>query len=83
VAETVLGIAQGLAVVRGRPNLRPSLRVLPRVALAATLALAPLAMAGVPVVVRLLISSMLFGGVLLVTRAFPPELADLVRRRPG
>jgi O-antigen/teichoic acid export membrane protein len=81
VAEIALGLSQYLAAVRRRPNLRPSARVLPRVALAAALALTPLAMAGVSTIARLLISTALFGAVLLVTRALPPELVDLLGRR--
>jgi O-antigen/teichoic acid export membrane protein len=81
MAEIALGAVQYLAAVRRRPSLRPSARVVPRVALAAGLALTPLAIAGLPTVVRLLISSALFAAVLAGTRAFPPELADLLRRR--
>jgi O-antigen/teichoic acid export membrane protein len=78
VAEVLAAIVQAYAVVRGRPLLRPSMRVLPRVALAAALGLTPLAMSGVPTIVRLIISTVLFVTVLLATRAFPAELLDLV-----
>jgi O-antigen/teichoic acid export membrane protein len=78
VAEIAAAVAQCLAVVRSRPQLRPSLRVLPRVAAAAGLGLVPLAFTGVPTIARLFISTALFGAVLLITRAFPPELMDLV-----
>lgn len=83
IAEIVLAVVQALAVVRGRPGLRPSLRVLPRVALATALGLAPLALVGlgVPTIVRLLVSSILFFGVIAGTRAYPPELLDLLPRR--
>jgi O-antigen/teichoic acid export membrane protein len=77
-AETIAAIALAVAVIRGRPRLRPSMRVLPRVALAAALGLAPLAMTGVPVIVKLVISTTLFGIALLVTRALPPELRALI-----
>ncbi|HEY5194325.1 MAG TPA: oligosaccharide flippase family protein [Solirubrobacteraceae bacterium] len=83
IAEILLGIAQYLAVVRGRPQLRPSLRSLPKVGLAAGLGLTPLAMNGVPTIVRLVISTVLFGVCLLATRAFPPELLDLLPRITG
>jgi O-antigen/teichoic acid export membrane protein len=86
VAEIVIGVVQCLAVVRGRPQLRPSLRIVPLVALAAALGLAPLALGGVPVIVRVVLSSGLFGVTLLLTRAFPSELADLfswMRRGDG
>ena len=78
IAEIVLGVAQCIAVVRKRPALRPSFKGLPKVALAAALGLTPLALTGLPVIVRLVISTSLFGGCLLLTRAFPSELLDLV-----
>lgn len=81
VSETLGAIVTPLLVVRGRPRLRPSLRVVPRVALAAALGLAPLALTGLPVVVRLVISTALFGTTLVVTRALPEELRALIPRR--
>jgi O-antigen/teichoic acid export membrane protein len=78
IAETVAAILLAAAVIRGRPRLRPSMRVLPRVALAAALGLVPLAMTGIPVVVRLAISTALFGATLLISRALPPELEALI-----
>ncbi|HEV3319590.1 MAG TPA: oligosaccharide flippase family protein [Solirubrobacteraceae bacterium] len=76
--EIVLAIAQCVAVVRQRPLLRPSLRIVPGVVLAAALGLAPLALTPIPVIARLAISTMLFAGALLLTRAYPPELLDLL-----
>ena len=76
--EVVLAIAQCVAVVRRRPLLRPSLRILPGVALAAALGVAPLALTTVPVILRLAISTALFACALLLTRAYPPELLDLL-----
>ncbi len=76
--EIVLAIAQCVMVVRRRPLLRPSLRVLPGVALAAALGLVPLALTPIPVIARLAISTALFAGALLLTRAYPPELLDLL-----
>jgi O-antigen/teichoic acid export membrane protein len=81
IAESLLGVAQCLAVIRGRPSLRPSLRILPALVLASALGLVPLTMTGLPVVVRMAISTVLFGAVLLGTRAYPPELLDLLRSR--
>ncbi|MFI5037023.1 MAG: oligosaccharide flippase family protein [Solirubrobacterales bacterium] len=78
VAEIAVGVAQCLAVVTSRPELRPSLRVFPRVAVAGAVGLAPLALTGIPTIARLSISTTLFGGFLLITKAFPPELLDLV-----
>jgi O-antigen/teichoic acid export membrane protein len=77
VAEIVGAVAQALAVVRGRPQLRPSLRTLPSVATAAALGLAPLALTGMPVIARLALSTALFGSVVLLTKALPSELLDL------
>jgi len=77
VAEIVAAIAQALAVVRARPQLRPSLRIAPFVALAAAVGLISLALTGLPVIVRLIISTALFGGVVLLTRSLPSELLDL------
>jgi len=76
-AEVVVGIVMAMALLRGRPQLRPSLRVLPRAALAATLGLIPLALP-VPSIARILISTALFAAVLLATRAFRAELIDLL-----
>jgi O-antigen/teichoic acid export membrane protein len=81
LAETFLAVAQCLAVVRGRPALRPALRVLPKVALASVLGAAPLALSGVPTVARLALSTALFAAALLATKALPAELADLMKRR--
>ncbi|HTZ63825.1 MAG TPA: hypothetical protein VMB51_06945 [Solirubrobacteraceae bacterium] len=84
IGEIALATAQCLAVIHRRPQLRPSLRIVPGVALAAALGLAPLALTGIPVFARLLISTVLFGAAVLVTRAYPPELIELVpglRRR--
>jgi len=78
LAEIGYAIGNALLVVRGRPLLSPSLRILPKVALAAALGLAPMAMAGVPVIVRLLISTTLFACTLAFTRALPPELTALL-----
>jgi O-antigen/teichoic acid export membrane protein len=87
IAEVVAVVVQALTVVRARPQLRPSLRILPFVALAAAVGLLPLALTGLPVIVRLLISTILFGGVVLLTRALPRELMDLapwmIKRRGG
>jgi O-antigen/teichoic acid export membrane protein len=78
IGEVALALADCLAVIHRRPQLRPSLRIVPGVALAAALGLAPLALTGIPVIVRLLISTALFGGAVLVTHAYPRELVELV-----
>jgi O-antigen/teichoic acid export membrane protein len=77
-AELVSALVQASAVIRRRPRLRPSARVVPRVALAAAAGLAPLLLSGVPTVAQLALSTVLFGVVLLATRALPRELLDLL-----
>lgn len=83
IAEIAVAVAQAVVVVRGRPQLRPSLRIVPPVALASALGLAPLALTGLPDIVRLCLSTALFGGVLLLTRAIPREALDLLPRPRG
>jgi O-antigen/teichoic acid export membrane protein len=78
IGEIVLAIVQAVLVVRRRPLLRPSLRIVPGVALATALGLGPLALTAVPVIGRLAISTALFAGTLLLTRAYPSELLDLL-----
>lgn len=81
IAELVLAIAQAVAVFHRRPQLRPSLRVLLRVPLAVALGLMPLLLTGWPVIVQLCLSTALFAVGILVTRALPHEILDLVPRR--
>lgn len=86
IAEIAGAIAQAAVVARGRHRLRPSLRPLPLVALASAAGLAPLAMAGVPTIGRVAISTVLFGSVILATRALPSEVFALLpwqARRSG
>lgn len=78
VAEIAVGVAQAMTVIHGRPQLRPSLRVAPRVALATALGLLPLAFAGVPDIARVCISTALFGACVLATRAIPREALELI-----
>jgi O-antigen/teichoic acid export membrane protein len=83
LAEIAAAVLQAIAVVRGRPQMRPSLRNVPFVAIAAAVGLLPMALTGIPVIVRLLVSSALFATVILLTRSFPPELRDLIPWRGG
>lgn len=79
--EVVAAIGNGVLLVRGRPHLAPSLRVVPRVALAALLGATPALLDGLPVVLRLLLSTVIYAAVLLALKAPPPELLTLVPRR--
>jgi len=84
VVEVGAAIAGGILLVRGRRHLRPRLAVVWKVALAAALAAAPaLLLADVPVAAAVALSLGVYGGVLLVLRAFPQELDALLRRRGG
>jgi O-antigen/teichoic acid export membrane protein len=76
--ELLAAAASGLLLVRGRPELRPSLRIFPLVALAAGVALLPMLATGVPVIARLALSTALYGVVLVLTRALPSELGALL-----
>ncbi len=84
--EILAALACAVAVIRGRPDLRASPRVWPKVALAALAALSPLLIDGLPIILRLVLSSLLYGAVLALTRALPAELKALLplpRARPG
>lgn len=78
IGEIALAVSQCIAVIHRRPALRPSLRIVPGVMLAVVLGLTPLLLTSIPVIVRLVISTAIFAAVLLVTRAYPPELIDLL-----
>ena len=81
VAEIAAAIAQAAAVVHRRPQLRPPMGILPKVALAVAVGLVPLLLGGIPTIARLALSTALFGAALALTRAFPPELEHLIPRR--
>jgi O-antigen/teichoic acid export membrane protein len=78
IAEITIAVVQAVAVVRGRPSLQPSLRALPRVALAAAIGLLPIVLTGTPVIVRLAMSTVLFAAVILATKALPTELFEVI-----
>jgi len=78
VAVAVIGL---LLLVRGRPHLRPPLAVVPKVALAALAGAAPLLAPGLPDPLQVLISTCIYGVVLLVLRAVPREVLVLIPRR--
>ena len=65
----------------GRPELRPPLRIVPRVAFAAAAGCAPLLLGSWPLLARLVLSTALYAAVVLATRAFPAELLDLLPER--
>lgn len=81
VVEVAAAVAGAILLVRGRPHLRPHLGVVPKVAVAAVLGSAPMLAPGLPVALRVVLSTLLYGVTLLALRAFPQELAVLLPRR--
>jgi O-antigen/teichoic acid export membrane protein len=79
--EIVGSFASGLLLIRQRAHLRPRLRVVPRVALAAALGATPALAGGLPIVVRVLLSTVIYTVVLVALRAPPTELLALVPAR--
>jgi O-antigen/teichoic acid export membrane protein len=78
IAEGVRAVASGIALVRVHPELRPRLAVVLKVV--AALVLAGLAaLTGINAVVVCVIASGIYFGVLLLTRALPPELWSAFR----
>lgn len=83
--EIVSAIAGAAVLARARPHLRLSLRMLPKVALATSIGATPALLSTVPVIGRVLLSTFLYTLVLLLLRAFPPDLLAIlpsVRTRP-
>jgi O-antigen/teichoic acid export membrane protein len=81
--EVVAAIGNGLLLVRGRPHLSPRLRVVPRVAVAALLGATPALADGLPVIVRVFLSTVIYAIVLVALRTPPPELLAVVPIRLG
>ncbi len=78
--EVVAAIAGGFVLMHGRPHLKPSMRVLPRVALGAAIGACPMLFTEIPVIARVALSSCLYGAVLLALGAFPSDLPALFFR---
>ncbi len=78
MTELAAAVVSGIVLTSGRPELRPSLRIVPRVAIAAGIALLPMLLTGIPVIARLAISTAMYGAALLAMRALPAELGALL-----
>ncbi len=78
VTEIVLAVVQCAAVVYRRPLLRPSFDVMARMPLAIGLGLLPLVFPGVPTIIRLAISTVVFGICVWATGALPREVLDAI-----
>jgi O-antigen/teichoic acid export membrane protein len=82
-AELTSAVVGCVLLVRGRPHLMPRLAIVPRVLLAAGLGALPALLTGLPVVARLALSTLIYAVALLVLRALPQELWQLLPRRLG
>lgn len=81
VTELVLAGTYLVLLVRARPDLRVSPRILPRVTVAAALGAASALALPAPAVVEAIVASALYFAVLVALRALPPELSAALRRR--
>lgn len=72
--EVVAATVGGVVLVRGRPHLMPRLSVLPKVGLAGMLGALTLLLSGLPVTVRLALSTLIYAAVIFALRALPEEL---------
>jgi O-antigen/teichoic acid export membrane protein len=83
LGEISAAVAGGAVLIRRHPSLARSLRVTPRVALAAAVAAASLAIPDLTSLEQMTIAGVLYLLALLVLRAFPPELGALMPQRLG
>jgi len=81
VGELSAAVAAWVALCTARPELRPSLRIVPGIAAASLAGCAPLLIGSLPVVARVALSSVLFLAVVLATRSYPREISELLPRR--
>ena len=79
-AETLLAVWLGVALLWPRPELRPSLKVLPKVLVALAVG-AALAFAPLPDLLAVALGSLAYLGVLLALRGIPPEIWYAARSR--
>lgn len=81
ISEVSFAVISWVVLVAARRELRPPLRILPGVALAALAGCGPMLLTSWPVIGRVLLSTALYASVVLVTRAYPAELLDLLPNR--
>ena len=82
-AEAVLAIAAAAFLGRHSSALSPDLRIIPKVCLAAGLAVGAALVVPAPPVVLALLSGTVYVATVLVLRAVPPELFTALRQRGG
>jgi len=78
--EVTLATGCLLVLVRGNPELRPRLRIVPKVALAAAPAAVLVLALGLPSLVRAVIALLVYGLLIAWTRAIPEEITALIPR---
>jgi O-antigen/teichoic acid export membrane protein len=81
--EIALALAYGVALSIRRPELRPSLSQLPRIALAFAVSFAVAAVIPVYSLVAVIVGVALLGCLLLALRVVPHEFLHAIRRNPG
>lgn len=81
-AETLLAVWLGVALLRSRPDLRPSLRIVPKL-LVALAAGAALMFAPLPDILAVVVGSAAYFGILLVLGAVPAEIWHALPLRRG
>lgn len=76
--ESALAVGSLIALTRGHPELRPKLAVIAKVALSAAPAVVLALLSGVPSIVRALLALAVYGLLILLTRAVPREVLELL-----
>ena len=79
--ESVLAVGLLLAFVRNHPELRPRLGIVLKVALAAAPAVVLALLSGVPSLVRAVLALAVYGLLIVLTRAVPSEMLELLPAR--
>jgi hypothetical protein len=79
-SEALLGVWLGVALLRARPELRPPLGVVPKVALALAVGI-PLAFSPLRDIFAVALGSVAYFGLLLLLRGIPHEIWSALRRR--
>ncbi len=77
-AESVLAVSLLAVLVRGDPELRPKIGILFKVALAATPAVLVALLSGLPSLVRAVLALAAYGLLVVLTRAVPGEVLDML-----
>ncbi len=79
--ELAGAIASGVLLVRRQPHLAPRLKTLPRVAVAAALGAMPALAGDLDVLVRVILSTIIYAAVLVALKVLPAELYDAMPAR--